>query len=718
MKKNLMLSVILLLTAMLVNGQCEILFDKPAGLFTLKNNLFERKILIDRKNHSFYTTSFKDLNSGVDFCRKRNREFGFYLNNKPVIGGLDGQLVDYKSHEIKTAENGSKILQVTLSGREKSITEGIDITLFYEIYQDLPAVRKWMSIKNNTSDEITVTNPEWEITNLEIAPPGFVGTICTFADVYGHYGQTDFKPPFIGRTDDPAILVYDHIKKYGAIVGNEAPAILKRTSIYSDSSRISIGMGFSGEEFPFETTLKKGESFTSPKGFIILYQGDTWQNAFEGPLADFIRKYMGVQLFKRKQSPVFLYNTWNPFGPRINDKLIRDIADVTSRAGVEYLIIDDGWQNNYGDWDIDRKKFPDGLKPVCDYILSKGMKPGFWISIATANDTSRIAREHPEWFVRDKNGKIANLHGAYLKGNHTMNLSTPYFDYIKDKISYYVETCHIGYVKLDLASVYSSYKLNADEIGDYSSTNRIHKNKNESIYLLYNRTYQLMDELKAKFPDLYIDCTFELYGEIYGIDYSLIQHADGDWLSNIQGISPEGAIYMRKLCYERARVVPASALLIGNLRMEADISELNFLSLLSATPMMLGDPRTLTDQKIKWFKEWSDWAKEMEKKYNYTQFYQTSDVFSAPQKNGWDGCARINREKGGGILCFYRNISPESKRTFPIIWVDENQKYQIYSPLLKKVIGIYTGKQLKEQGITVDIKDENNAEILGIEKIN
>ncbi len=152
--------------------------------------------------------------------------------------------------------------------------------------------------------------------------------------------------------------------------------------------------------------------------------------------------------------------------------------------------------------------------------------------------------------------------------------------------------------------------------------------------------------------------------------------------------------------------------------MEDKRSEQNFLSLLSATPIMLGDPRKLTEEKIAWFKKWSDWAKSMEKKYNYTRFYQTSDIFTAPQKHGWDGCARINTEKGGGILCFYRNSSPESKRTFPIIWVDENLRYSIYSPALKKVIGSFTGKQLKEQGLTVEIKEENSAEILGIEKIN
>lgn len=424
MKKKFLLTLLLFLPGIFLFAQCEILFNKEAGLFTLRNSLIERKILIDIKNHSFYTVSFKDLVNKVEYCRNRSREFGFNVNNKPVTGGLDGKMMDYQSYEILSAENGSQTLQVKLSGTPKTAAVGIEVTLYYEIYPDLAMVRKWMSIKNNTSAEVSITNPEWEITNLEIAPPGFVGAICTFADVYGQYGQTDFKPPYIGRTDDPAILIYDNIKKQGAIVGNEAPSILKRTSIY----------------------------------------------------------------------------------------------------------------------------------------------------------------------------------------------------------------------------------------------------------------------------------------------------ADGDWLSNILEPVPDGNLYMRKLCFERARVVPASSLLIGNLSMDANRSEQNFLSLLSATPMMLGDPRKMTEEKIAWFKQWSGWAKEMERKYNYTRYYQTSDIFSAPQKHGWDGCARINTEKGGGILCFYRNSSPESKRTFPIIWVEDNLTYSIFSPALKKVIGTFTGKELKNNGLTVEIKEQNSAEIFGIEK--
>lgn len=169
-----------------------------------------------------------------------------------------------------------------------------------------------------------------------------------------------------------------------------------------------------------------------------------------------------------------------------------------------------------------------------------------------------------------------------------------------------------------------------------------------------------------------------------------------------------------KKCW--ARVVPASTMLIGNMQMNWENSELCFQSLMSATCMMLGDSRELNNEKLVWFKQWSDWAKQMQNKYNYTQYYQTSDVFTRPEINGWDGCARINPEKGG-LLFFYRNNSLEQERVFPIVWLDDDSQYRIYSSLSEDFLGEFSGKELKTKGLKVTIAQPNSANILEIEKV-
>ena len=86
------------------------------------------------------------------------------------------------------------------------------------------------------------------------------------------------------------------------------------------------------------------------------------------------------------KKPPMGFNTWNTFGPNISDAMIRETADAMAArgfldAGYEYLVIDDWWSEKQRDpvthkLVASKEKFPDGLKPVADYVHSKGLKFG------------------------------------------------------------------------------------------------------------------------------------------------------------------------------------------------------------------------------------------------------------------------------------------------------------------------------------------------------
>ena len=152
----------------------------------------------------------------------------------------------------------------------------------------------------------------------------------------------------------------------------------------------------------------------------------------ENAVSDYVRRHMGVRVEAIQKKPMFVYNTWVPFLTHIDAKLIRELADAAAECGIEEFVIDDGWQINIsdgkygrGDWAVDEKKFPGGLKPVFDYIKSKGMRPGLWLSLAWADPASVPMKEHPEWFVKDKAGNLSNLHT--MRGNaRTACMATPH----------------------------------------------------------------------------------------------------------------------------------------------------------------------------------------------------------------------------------------------------------------------------------------------------
>ena len=90
--------------------------------------------------------------------------------------------------------------------------------------------------------------------------------------------------------------------------------------------------------------------------------------------------------------PPMGWNSWNTFYDKINDELIRSMADTMVEqglldAGYNYLILDDGWQARRRDSDghlmADPEKFPHGMKEVVDYVHSKGLKIGIYSCCGT-----------------------------------------------------------------------------------------------------------------------------------------------------------------------------------------------------------------------------------------------------------------------------------------------------------------------------------------------
>ncbi len=312
-----------------------------------------------------------------------------------------------------------------------------------------------------------------------------------------------------------------------------------------------------------------------------------------GFVNDYVRKYMGTRLSKISEKPVFVYNTWKPFRQNINEKLIYELVDAAAECGIEEFVIDDGWQTNYGDWGIDLKKFPNGFKPIFDYIKSKGMKPGIWISLATANTGSNVYKQHPEWLVRKADGTPINLHSDNDGNNYSMCMTTGWYDYIKGVILNLVKEHGLEYIKGDFAAVTGAYTTDKTRSGCRATDHQMHRDRNESMLMMYQRTWDLFDDLHKEAPDLFIDCTFETMGALQLIDLDMCKHAEGNWLSNFEEAAPQGSLRVRQMSWWRTPVIPATALVIGNQSIDDPDFEFSLMSLAGSLPIVLGDPTAI-----------------------------------------------------------------------------------------------------------------------------
>jgi alpha-galactosidase len=107
----------------------------------------------------------------------------------------------------------------------------------------------------------------------------------------------------------------------------------------------------------------------------------------------FLLLFLSVKMFAQKfeglaLTPPMGWNSWNTFQTNIDERLVKDIADVMvssgmKDAGYSYIVLDDGWMamerdKTTGNLVPDPKKFPGGMKSLIDYVHSKGLKFGLY----------------------------------------------------------------------------------------------------------------------------------------------------------------------------------------------------------------------------------------------------------------------------------------------------------------------------------------------------
>ena len=85
-------------------------------------------------------------------------------------------------------------------------------------------------------------------------------------------------------------------------------------------------------------------------------------------------------------TPMMGWSSWNTFRVHINEELIKETADAMVNRGLKdvgygYVNIDDGYfggRNSEGRLFANKKKFPNGMRVLSDYIHSKGLKAGIY----------------------------------------------------------------------------------------------------------------------------------------------------------------------------------------------------------------------------------------------------------------------------------------------------------------------------------------------------
>lgn len=147
-----------------------------------------------------------------------------------------------------------------------------------------------------------------------------------------------------------------------------------------------------------------------------------------GSMDEVFDKWFALLKIPKATAPVYNgYTTWYNYYPNINDKIVTQDLEALSKvdADIDIFQIDDGYQTNVGDWlSVDAKKFPSGMKVVADKIHKKGMKAGLWLAPFGAQYVSEVAKNHPDWIIRDKKGRPVRC-GLNWGGFYALDIENP-----------------------------------------------------------------------------------------------------------------------------------------------------------------------------------------------------------------------------------------------------------------------------------------------------
>ena len=341
---------------------------------------------------------------------------------------------------------------------------------------------------------------------------------------------------FQTRTVDRFLGSYLRENRAGRTSHDTFPGVILHTEQTNESngSAYALHLGWSGNHrlrieelsdgrayaqlgelfFPGEISLAPGESYCSPdlygvhtdKGFTDVSQC----------LHRYSRDHLTAKRMLGKTKPVH-FNTWEAMYFDLSLDKLYLLADAAAEVGVERFVLDDGWFKNrkadnagLGDWYVDETVFPDGLRPLTDYVDAKGMEFGLWVEPEMVNPDSDLYRAHPDWV-------LSAAPAPLLMARHqlVLDLTRPeVHDYLFERLDALLSEYPITYLKWD---------MNRDLTQPGGGDGRVVTHDQTLAF------YSLLERVRDAHPAVEIESCSSGGGRS---DFGVLAHTDRIWTSD------------------------------------------------------------------------------------------------------------------------------------------------------------------------------------------
>lgn len=269
--------------------------------------------------------------------------------------------------------------------------------------------------------------------------------------------------------------------------------------------------------------LGKGETFTTPALAL------TWSDEGLGGASRNFHKWGRNHRLAHGNTPrKVLLNSWEGVYFDINEKGMANMMKNIAQMGGELFVMDDGWfgvkypRNNdtrgLGDWTVDAKKLPGGIKGLINEAKKNNIKFGIWIEPEMVNSTSELFEKHPEYII-----KPTHRDPKYGRGKTQLNLdmSNPK---VQDIVFNIVDTLLTQYPEID----YIKWDANMDV--ENHGSQYLPAGNQSHLYIDYQKGLEkTLDRIRAKYPDVTIQACASGGGRV---NYGILPWFDEFWTSD------------------------------------------------------------------------------------------------------------------------------------------------------------------------------------------
>jgi len=575
------------------------------------------------------------------------------------------------------------------SGSENPLP-GVFLDLRYEIYDGFPVIRKWIEITNNGPYWLKID--QLVIDDIELAAEFRSATALTPAE----------------RGTESSIVAFGQAdRSRGLIAASEIPSAPRRIAPTG-------AMGYADEHF--EWVLGPSENFVSEPVFHFAYSGAVEQTlsgvstpldrAVERPFQRFLEQVVGLR-GNAAAVPAPIWCSYTNFLTDINDRTMREQADIAARCGFVTFQLDEGWAGtpSPGGTEPDPARFPD-FEATSRYITAQGLKLGLWVSCIRGPEAKDLVAL-PE---APSAPAVINT-----KRGSGMSFASAWRDYFGNDLVYLRDRFGATYVKEDLTNLSK---------GDFAAGHESRTPK-ESLLRGLRGLLRANDRLAELAPDMWIQITHEIYWRTPGppADLAVLKHASAFHTSpntyfgagiGSKRVSPDWTFDPQKLradlllgCWTaRQRFFGHRGLPLWAVEFYA-ANAVNFKGsltpavqdrqvcswLMGAPTVFAGDLSSLTPENIAHYRQRFDLIKRLARTYDLYRYFEYSGV-PEPTDTGWHWWGKLDDE-GCGAVVVMRGSAGEDGRRINVPWTRAERTYRVTALLSGRALGEFSGAQLR-----------------------